>query len=241
VAAPSRLESAVAEISPTPSAGSRVLNSHPRWLSLAELALGAGLVVGQNVYHVVPNEVPLLFLIGWLSLRLRDGGWKAVGLRRPGSWGRTVAIAAAAATLRVVLGEVVLNPLTARIFPPQSKSQVLDSLSGNVKQALIGLLIIWTFAAFGEELGYRGYLLTRAADLGGRSTAALWAAMLLVSVLFGVGHFYKGVAGMLDSGLAGLILGSAYLMSRRNMWVPILAHGFIDTFAVVVTFLGLAD
>ncbi len=36
-------------------------------------------------------------------------------------------------------------------------------------------------------------------------------------------------------------LGAGYLLSRRNFWVPILAHGFIDTFAVVVAFLGLAS
>jgi membrane protease YdiL (CAAX protease family) len=38
--------------------------------------------------------------------------------------------------------------------------------------ALRWLLLVWTFAAFGEEIGYRGYLLTRAAEAGGRSRAA---------------------------------------------------------------------
>ncbi len=43
---------------------------------------------------------------------------------------------------------------------------------------------------------------------------------------------------MVDSGVAGLILGAAYLLSRRNLWAAILAHGLIDTFAVIVVFLG---
>jgi hypothetical protein len=118
---------------------------------------------------------------------------------------------------------------------------VINTATRNWKAALLSLLLIWTFAAFGEELGYRGYLLTRAADVGGRSQWAYWVGMLFVSVLFGYGHYYKGPGGVIDSGMAGLILGTAYLLSRRNLWVCILAHGFIDTVAVIAWFMGLAS
>ena len=47
--------------------------------------------------------------------------------------------------------------------------------------------------------------------------------------------------GIIDSGFAGLVLGAAYLWSGRNLWVTILAHGFIDTFALVAVYLGLSD
>ncbi len=62
--------------------------------------------------------------------------------------------------------------------------------------------------------------------------------VVCVSVLFGFGHFYKGPAGVVDSGFAGLVLGAAYVLSGRNLWASILAHGFIDSFAVVALFLG---
>ena len=107
--------------------------------------------------------------------------------------------------------------------------------------ALRWLLLVWTFAAFGEEIGYRGYLLTRASDAGGRSRAADWAAVLMVSVLFGYGHYYKGPAGIADSGMAGVVLGAAYVLSGRNLWVCILAHGFIDTVGVILLFFGWAS
>lgn len=61
---------------------------------------------------------------------------------------------------------------------------------------------------------------------------------MLVAVLFGIGHYYKGPTGMIDSGMAGLILGAAYLLSGRNLWASILAHGFINTCAVVAVFFG---
>lgn len=212
--------------------------SESRWLSAAEFILGALIVIGHNVYRIVPNEVPILFVLGLVSLRLRSGGWKAVGLGRPESWRRVILIALAAAALRILMGEFVVDPLTARLWPPAVAPEGSEAIAGDVKTALMWLGIVWTFAAFGEEIAYRGYLLTRAADLGKRSTAAYWTGVVLVAVLFGVGHYYKGPAGMVDSGVAGLILGAAYMISGRSLWACVLAHGFIDTFGITVLFLG---
>jgi uncharacterized protein len=209
-----------------------------RALSAVEFIVGAFIVIGHNVFRVVPNEVPILCLLGLLSVRLRNGGLSAMGFKRPGSWARLVLIALAAAALRILLGEFVIDPLTERFWPPATAPAEAAAITGNIKFALLALLIVWGFAAFGEEIAYRGYLLTRAADLGRRSTAAYWVGMFLVSVLFGYGHYYKGPAGIVDSGIAGLILGSAYMLSGRNLWASILAHGFIDTFGVIVLYFG---
>ena len=211
-----------------------------RLVSAIEVAIGAFLVIGHNVFHVVPNEVPFLFILGLASARLRDGGWAALGLRRPASWGRVMLFALAAAAVRITVGELVIDPVTSLFWPPAKAPSGAESIVGNLPAALLSLLIVWTFAAFGEEIGYRGYLITRAADLGKRSTAAWWAGMILASILFGFGHYYKGPAGIVDSGVAGLVLGTAYLLSGRNLWVCILAHGFIDTFAVLIVYFGWA-
>jgi len=75
-------------------------------------------------------------------------------------------------------------------------------------------------------------------DIGRQSEAAWLGALVISAVLFGFGHYYKGPAGILDSGVAGLILGGAYLLSGRVLWTAILAHGFIDTFGVMALYLG---
>ena len=209
-----------------------------RVVSAFEFAMGAAIVIGHNVFKVVPNEVPILFVLGLLSLRLRDGRWSAIGFRSPDSWCRLILIALAAAALRIVLGDFVIEPFTSRFWPEPAAPEGVEELAGNWQLALLYLGIVWTFAAFGEEIAYRGYLMRRAADVGNRTTVAWWVGVVLVGILFGYGHYYKGPAGILDSGLAGVILGAAYLLSGRNLWACVLAHGFIDTFGIIVIYNG---
>ena len=212
-----------------------------RFFSFVEFALGVLIVLAHNIFRILPNEVPILFVLGWVSLRWRNGGWKYAGLTRPQSWWKTVALAVVAAAILLFGSELVVEPLAHHIWPePERVSNVIESGASGWRQALISLLIVWTFASFGEELSYRGYLLTRAADVLGGSNVAYGAGMILVSVLFGFGHYYKGPSGVLDSAYSGLVLGTAYLVASRNLWVPILAHGMADTIAVFVVFMGWA-
>lgn len=212
-----------------------------RALSAFEFCVGAFIVIGHNVFHIVPNEVIVLAVLGLISIRLRDGGWSAMGLTRPASWRRIFVIALVAAIVRILLGQFLIEPVTGFFWPKPVAPALANEITGNVKLALLALLLVWTFAAFGEEIAYRGYLVTRAADIGRRSVAAYWIAIALVSILFGYGHYYKGPSGVIDSGVAGLILGIAYMLGGRNLWASIFAHGFIDTFGIIDAFFGWSN
>ena len=227
-----------ASVGQTVSAPASSLSPQRRWLSLSEFIIGAAIVMGHNVYHIIPNEVPILFAMGLISFRLRDGSWTAMGLRRPASWRRTVWIAMAAAALRILLSAAVIDPVTAHFWPAANPPSGMNEITGHWKVALQWFLLVWTFAAFGEEIGYRGYLINRGADVAGRTRLGYWLGVVAVSVLFGYGHYYKGPAGIIDSGMAGLILGAAYLLAGRNLWACILAHGFIDTVGIIAVFFG---
>src|SRR5439155_18115400 len=118
-----------------PLQGSRLTRAQ-RWLSLAEFVLGSAIVIGHNVYHVIPNEVPILFVFGLISLRLRDGGWGVMGLPWPVSWRRTVLIALGVAAVRLVLGAVVIEPLTARFCPAAVAPSGMEGITRYVGVAL---------------------------------------------------------------------------------------------------------
>ena len=66
----------------------------------------------------------------------------------------------------------------------------------------------------------------------------VWLQVVLVTFLFGFGHSYQGLTGMIDTGIHGLLLGALYLASGRNLWACIIAHGVSDTVALIAVFLG---
>ncbi len=215
------------------------LSGKSRMISAVELLVGAAVVIGHNVFRVVPNEVLVLVIVGWISLRIRDGGWKAVGLVMPKSWLRVVLIGIGLGILNQLLSEYLTVPLVKHFTGQTPNLDEFKPLIGNLKLALIALGLIWTMAAFGEEMTYRGYLLRRAADVGGRSKVAYWSALAVVSVLFGFGHYYQGPAGVVDTLMTSVLLGSAYLLCGRNLWVAILGHGFSDTIGVALIYFNL--
>ena len=96
----------------------------------------------------------------------------------------------------------------------------------------------WTLAAFGEEMVYRGYLMNRVAGLFRRTRSAWVFSLLLVHVGFGLAHAYQGITGVIDEGLAGLLLGLIYLRTGRNLAVPIVAHGLTDSIDFLLIFFG---
>ena len=211
-----------------------------RLFSAGECLLGAAIVIGHNVYRIVPNEVPILVVLAIASMRLRNGAWSgsAMGFRRPVTWKRLVVCALAAAALRILLGTYVIDPLTSQLWAPAKAPAGAEEIKGHFATVLMYLPIVWGFAAFGEEISYRGYLLNKLAEAFGNTRLADVVAVVGSGILFGFGHFYKGPAGVTDSAIAGLILGGAYLLSGRNLWACILAHGFIDTFGLIAVYLG---
>jgi membrane protease YdiL (CAAX protease family) len=206
-------------------------------IAVLELAVAAAIFVGVNVLHVIPvGETPWILLFGWVSLRLRRKGWRSVGLARPTSWARTILLAAAVAVTLQLLSIYVTEPLFSRITGQPLDLSKFESLVGNVRILLVYFVLVWTLAAFGEELVYRGYLLNRIADLGGGTKAAFVAGAVVMSVVFGFGHLGQGATGVADSMVSGLTFGMLYLFSGRNLWLPILAHGFTDTIALLLVF-----
>ena len=201
-------------------------------LSLIEFAIGAALVIAHHVFHVLPNEMPILFAFGLASFLLRERSWGAKGLGVPASWGKTLLWALEAAALQIVLSAFVVKPVGAYFLTPSNAPSPIPHIAGNLNATLRWLGLVWMFALF-AEVGFCGFLTNRAADIGARTTFAYWMGMILVAALFGCQSYDQGLLSVLDTAVAGLVLGAAYLASRRNLWVSIFANGFIQTFAVV--------
>ncbi len=209
-----------------------------RLLALGELALVASVFVADRHGLIPLSKTPFLLALGWVSLRIRGVRWRDLGLVRFRNWSTTLAIGAAAGIGMELLDLFVTKPLEVRFLgSPPDLSDFLP-LVGNLKLTLLGLLAVWVVAAVGEELVWRGYLMTRLAGVFGNSRASWVVSLLLVSAAFGFAHANQGLPGMIQEGFAGLLLGFLYLACGRNLAVPIVAHGITDTIDLVLIFTG---
>ena len=80
-------------------------------------------------------------------------------------------------------------------------------------------------AGIEEELVYRGFLFAYFAGL--LSGVPAGVVIVLAAFVFGLGHSYQGVAGIMKTGVVGVILGVAYWMTG-SVWAPMLLHIAID-------------
>ena len=134
----------------------------------------------------------------------------------------------------------LMGPLLERMTGEKTDLSAFASLQGNVGMLFFWLTLSWTVAAFGEEIVFRGYLMERVAALVGGSTG-WWVGLIVISVFFGLGHSYQGLPGMIETGVIGFAYGLIYLLSGRNIWMPILAHGFSDTIGFLLIYLGVVS
>lgn len=84
-------------------------------------------------------------------------------------------------------------------------------------------------AGFSEELYFRLLLPLLLASLIGKALPAF----LIVAVIFGLAHFYQGVAGIIATTCIGLLLTAIYLYTG-SIWVAVGLHAFIDLVGLVI-------
>jgi len=190
---------------------------------------------------VPPLGIPAVLLFLLLFFWLTGQKWTSLGLMRPRSWARTISLGVGLAVLLEAFALLVLVPLMLwfGVEPPDITR--FEAIRGNLPMLLLFLTVSWTTAGFGEEVIWRGFLMTRLAWLLGSSGAAWTVSLILVSMLFGLVHAYQGAMGMVMTGFAGLVYGFVFLVTGRNLWLVIVAHGMTDTLSFLALYFGLLE
>jgi membrane protease YdiL (CAAX protease family) len=73
-----------------------------------------------------------------------------------------------------------------------------------------------------EEILFRGYLMAFLLPLGG-----MGVAVVVSSLLFGLGHAYQGVGGAVKAGVLGALMAGTYVLTG-SLLAPIVVHAMID-------------
>ena|SRR5258708_4061593 len=124
-----------------------------RWLALVEFALVVGVYVARRHHILKVSATPYLFLLAWISLRLRRAHghrWASRGIA-PGR--RHLCLASPVALVSELFDLFGKQPLLSHLMGKPPDLSNFPAVRGNFKSALI---IIAPHLAFGEELVYRG-------------------------------------------------------------------------------------
>ncbi len=101
------------------------------------------------------------------------------------------------------------------------------------------ILPLTVFVGFWEETVFRGFVLGRlraalpAVDTPRATLVRDAVAVVLCAICFGAGHGYQGALGLMQTTIAGVVLG-ALTVWRGSLWPAIGAHLAIDTFGLLV-------
>jgi len=208
------------------------------WLAFAEFAIVALIFLADEKHLIPVSKTPFLFLLGWISIRIRGLRWRNVGFSRNRGWLLTLGLGVGAGLLMEAFELFVSQPILIRITGKQPDLSDFQAIYGNLKWTLILLALTWPLAAFGEEMVWRGYLMNRVADFGKNTRLAWIVSLVAVNMAFGYAHSYQGITGIIDEGLMGVLLGLFYLGTGCNLSVPIIAHGVADTVDLLLIFFG---
>ena len=209
------------------------------------LLAAAGSLVGLETLAggaIVNLGYVLAMILGGFLLKIQGSSWRSIGLARPASWIKTalkgISAWIGAVAIFVLTQVVIITILTVlgQSMPEIDQSR-FNPVEGNVPLFLLMLLLAWTTIAFGEELFYRAFLVSRLID---HAALGRKAAIAISALVFGIAHFAEGPLGILSNGAFGGLFGWIYLKSGRNLWITVIGHGLLNTFRFILLYTGAA-
>lgn len=218
---------------------------HARRAAAVDLAIVIAFMASLNLTTLAVTEryagpITALCTVILITALLRWHGmrWSNLGMRRPSHpWWLfaqvpvvLVAWLAASFGAATLVGQYLQSPEISERF-----GHLADNLASTVWWIAIG----WLIGGFAEEMIFRGFFLNRLEVLLPRGTRGSVMAVLLQAFLFGTVHVYnRGLFGLLVLGTVGSVLGTFYLVFRRNLWPTILAHGLGNTLGFLARYLS---
>lgn len=159
-------------------------------------------------------------------------------LTRPENWGKEWLGALLKTILILLISLFIFLPLIDTIIGQTPDYSDFKILEGNLSFLLIQLVLVWTIIAFGEEIIFRGFLMSRIKKVVGEQATGRVLNVLISSVLFGFLHSYQGLSGQVFTGMIGVLLACNFIYKEYNLWENIFIHGFVNTVAMILFFLG---
>jgi membrane protease YdiL (CAAX protease family) len=88
-------------------------------------------------------------------------------------------------------------------------------------------------ASVGEEILYRGFLISYLAHYTGTTALGLCLAVALPAVLFGVCHCYQGLHAVAKIALLATLFGAIFVVTG-SLWIPMILHFLVDLIGMLL-------
>ncbi len=171
--------------------------------------------------EVYVSSIGTIFFLGAGSaaIGLTEFGASEMGLVVE-AWPRTLLLAGGLLTLGVGLIVAFQRVRSAMVVREARILRELLPRSPSDRRLFAALSLV---AGTGEELAYRGFLITALATLPG----GVWVAVGTSSAAFGLLHAYQGWLGIVRTGVLGALFGVAFVLTQ-DLWAIMIAHAGID-------------
>jgi len=179
--------------------------------------------------------VPLVLIVVGL-------GWSASDLGLQSSinlwlWGSAALLLVLVVYAQVFYIRRVARTADGRIQLRQSMSGPLHMLPRTQKERGLWVLLSLT-AGICEEILYRGFLPAYLVHIFPGVPFVL--AIVIAAVLFGFGHIYQKVTGVLGTGVMGLVFGFLYFFTG-SLFLPMIVHALFDMRLLFIDVPGIVD
>lgn len=132
--------------------------------------------------------------------------------------------------------DICIQPFLEIYFGAIDLSSI-EEIRGDFTSFFILFIIMWVFAAFGEEFLFSGYYMKHLAEFLGNTNRSWLISVILLSVYFGISHNYQGTSGMIAVGLSSTLFFFTFYKNRKNLALLVFAHGFYDTIGLSLIYL----
>lgn len=197
------------------------------------------LVIALLLLIKVPYLKVFLPCILVLLYSYKTQGFKSsLGFSKPKNALKLIATALGLAICISLLGYFVLFPSIEKFTEAPLKFGVFAQVKNNTTVFFTSLIIGWIVGGFMEEIIFRGFMISIFTKYFNPKIGTV-LGIILPFILFGYLHGYQGISGQILIGITGSLFAIIYIFSKRNLWLNILTHGFINTISMFILYFDL--
>ncbi len=198
-----------------------------------------GIILALLLFLGIPYlDLLIAFILILIYTYKKKGIKEELGFSKPESWIKTVMLSFLLGIGIVLLSYYVFLPQIQHLTGHPLELGMFEPLKHNTSLLISSLALGWIVGGLIEETIFRGFIISKFMDHLPAQTGAI-IGIVFSSCLFGYLHTYQGPTGQILTGLVGFILAIIYVVNKRNIWLNIFTHGFVNTVSMLLLYFDL--